>query len=85
MELTVFTILGMRDKQCREILTNILRAVEGVREVTVSPITTRASVWHDPPCTAPALAWAILSLGYGVLLAANGVNGGRGDAPGERA
>ena len=68
---TKFLIFGMRSDRCREVLTNAVRAIEGVHDARVSLLHARAQVWYRPPCTSADVAWAIIAAGYGIVLASD--------------
>lgn len=72
MQVAEFLVLGVSSEECTERVASALRAVEGVRDVQVSRIASKARVWYERPCTPAMLAWAILRAGYGVLLPMHG-------------
>ena len=62
---TLLLITGMRDNGCREIVSQALEIVTGVREVQVNLYRARAVIVHDRSCAASELIEAIERAGYG--------------------
>lgn len=67
---TEVVIMGMRDNACRERILDAIRRVDGVSEVSVSLIRAKATIDYTEPCAPAALVWAIVSAGFGAVLAA---------------
>jgi copper chaperone CopZ len=65
---TVLLIAGMKDNGCREIVTEALGNVRGVREVHVNLYRGHAIISHEAHCEAADLIAAVQRAGYGASL-----------------
>lgn len=60
----VLLLIGMRSNSCRERVVEVLRRVNGVKDVSVSLIRARAIVLCGPSCGATDLLEAVKKAGY---------------------
>lgn len=81
---TVLVIIGMRDNSCRERVSEALGRIDGVKDVDVSLIRSRATIAHGAPCRLAELVWAVVSEGYGVALGNAERRDGREQYPTEK-
>ncbi len=61
---TDLLIAGMRDSSCRQRIVSSLESLTGVIEVQVNFYRARATVVHQPPCSADELIQSIKRAGY---------------------
>ena len=69
---TVLAILGMKDNECREIVTSALEAMQGVLEAHVSLLRGRATVWHEAQCHPADLIRAVERAAFSASVAPEG-------------
>ena len=83
MKSEVLTITGMSGRSCISVVTNALKAVPGVEQVSVSVSPDQATVRFDEGLVSSRLLEDALSLsGYGVAPAKDACGGCCGDCGG---